>query len=99
MAIETATITAADQRTAWLPTGSAAENPFTVAARGTFVATLTVEAKRPGEPDANAIPLREFTTPSLERGLFPGPWLVRIGCNTGNFTSGSAVVTVYNDGS
>ncbi len=99
MAIETATITAADQRTSWLSLGARPENFFTASVRGTFVATLTVEAKRPGEPDANAIPVREYTSPIVERGTFPGPWLVRVGCNTGNYTSGTAQVTVYDDNS
>ncbi len=99
MAEATATITAADQRTAWLNTSAGSENPFSVSVRGTFVGTMTVEAKRPGEPDANLFPVKQYTAPTVERGTFPGPWLVRIGCNTGDYTSGSAVVTVYNDGS
>jgi len=95
----TASISTENTFTDYLPLVNSNRNFFSIKTHGTFVATLTVQYKRPGENDADVIEDTEtFTAPFLKNGVLNGHWLVRCGVKTGDFTSGTAEVAIYKDG-
>ena len=71
---------------------------FTVKVDGTFVARVTVQYKRRGEADAVAVDDEDpvLTGPVVKSGVLDGrgPWEVRAGVKTGDFTSGSVHITI-----
>lgn len=83
-------------------TGSGTQRAFTINISGTFVATLTLQ--RSLESDAGTwVDVTTYTTPqtiSYNDGLDNQEAWYRIGVKTGNYTSGSIVVTmIYSYGS
>jgi len=72
-------------------------NRFTVRIKGTFVATVAVQAIRPGEAASEVVDLKTYTAPTLEVGELAGPWQVRAFVKTGGFTSGSVELEINDD--
>ena len=94
-----AVITAENTFTPFLPLTNPNRNFFSIKTDGTFVGTISVQYKRPGEADSDAVDDSEtFTVPFLKNGVLHGHWLVRAGIKTGNFTSGTANVAIYHGG-
>lgn len=85
-------ITAADQFTDF----EALSHTFdiSISSSSSFVGTITLQRKHPGEADALARDVKTWTGVAEETGEDGGAWLYRIGCKTGAYTSGTIVVEV-----
>lgn len=57
-----------------------------------FSGTITLQRKRPG--DTNWRDVKTYTAPVEETGQSSGNWQYRIGCKTGQYTSGSINVEI-----
>lgn len=57
-----------------------------------FSGTITLQRKRPA--DANWRDVKTYTAPVEETGESSGNWQYRIGCKTGQYTSGSINVEI-----
>jgi hypothetical protein len=88
----TRSITAANQFTDFEAVSSTFD--VSIHSSASFVGTITLQRKHPGEADALARDVRTWTVPAEETGRDSGAWLYRIGCKTGAYTSGSIIVEV-----
>lgn len=84
----TASISAADSGTDWLQLRGT-RNAFDISVSGTFVATVHLQRKRPGEAASAARDVESYTAPTERLGEMQGHWDVRLYVKTGNFTSGT----------
>lgn len=90
-------LTAADTYSEWVDVvnNNSVGYEFFAAASGTWVGTLTVQVKRPGEADATAWDIEDFTANFTKKGdLGAGGLVARVGFKTGNYTSGTASVFI-----
>ena len=85
-------ITAANQFTTAEQFGAVFD--VSIHSSSSFVGTITLQRKRPGEADALFRDVKSWTAPTEETGQDGGAWLYRIGCKTGAYTSGTIVVEV-----
>lgn len=95
---ETATVTGANEFTNWLDVNRYGQGQqvgkFGVKISGTFVATVTVQAKEADAADSTALDVESFTSPVLRSGEITGNYKVRVGVKTGDFTSGSVGLVI-----
>ena len=91
-------ITGADQWTPWVTVYNA---PCTVLVQGTFAGTVTLQMRGPQQAgtglawtdDSGAVDVKTWTAPVAETSFqVGGTFQVRLGCTTGEFTSGTANV-------
>jgi hypothetical protein len=69
-----------------------ADRKFSVSIRSSAIsATITLQRKLPGEPDANYRDVESWTANAEKIGESVGSWDYRIGCKTGNFSSATAL--------
>ena len=61
-------------------------------ANSSFSGTLTLQRRRVGE--TNWRDVKTYTGPAEEYGQSSGNWEYRLGCKTGNYTSGSITAEV-----
>ena len=87
----TASVTAQDTGTDWLQLRGH-RNFFDVSVSGTFVATVTLQRKRPGDAAGAARDIETYTSGTETLKEFAGHWDVRLHVKTGNYTSGTAVL-------
>lgn len=94
-----ASITAQNQFTDWFPIRTQGPGrPRTAGLRigdgSTFSATITVQTKEPDEATAAAQDIANYTTGQRKTLEFVHDVDVRVGCKTGNFTSGTIPVGI-----
>lgn len=65
---------------------------FNLSISGTFVGTVTVQRKRLNESTYRDV--ESYTTETEANGEVIGKWDVRVGIKTGDYTSGTAVVSI-----
>jgi hypothetical protein len=66
---------------------------FDVTVSGTFVATVTLQRSK---DNVTWRDVESFTAPAQKSGLAGTAWYHRVGIKTGDFTSGTAVVDIFN---
>jgi len=66
---------------------------MSISVSGTFVGTIVVQ--RSPDNGANWFNVKEYTAPAEEAGFEPVEMTYRAGIETGNYTSGTAVVSLY----
>ena len=84
----TADIAAQNTGTDWLQLRGA-RNFFDISVSGTFVATVHLQRKRPGEVASAARDVESYTAGTEKLGEMQGHWDVRLFVKTGNYTSGT----------
>ena len=84
----TADVAAADSGTDWLQLRGN-RNFFDVSVGGTFVATVHLQRKRPGEAVAAARDVESYAAGTEKLGEMQGHWDVRLYVKTGNYSSGT----------
>lgn len=87
----TASVTAQDTGTDWLQLRGH-RNFFDVSVSGTFVATVTLQRKRPGEAASGARDIETYTAGTEKLQEFAGHWDVRLHVKTAAYTSGTAIL-------
>lgn len=83
-----AAVTAEDSGTDWLQVRGE-RNFFDISVFGTFVATVHLQRKRPGEAASAARDVEAYTAGTEKLGEMQGHWDVRLFVKAGNFTSGT----------
>lgn len=87
----TASVSAADSGSDWLQLRGH-RNFFDVSVSGTFVATVTLQRKRPGDAAAAARDVETYTAGAEPLKEFAGHWDVRLYVKSSAYTSGTAVL-------
>jgi hypothetical protein len=75
---------------------SIADTDFIFAVSGTFVGTVTLQMRpKPRDITHNWIDEQSWTTPTVAAGrVLKGPWEIQAGFKAGDYTSGSAHITL-----
>ncbi|MER9195275.1 hypothetical protein NKI13_18530 [Mesorhizobium australicum] len=68
-------------------------NSFDITVSGTFVATVVLQRSKDGS--TNWLDVASFTAPAEQTGSAGSAWYFRIGVKTGGYTSGTAVVDLF----
>ncbi len=98
MALATRTVDAQNEFTDGIEVGVGRDFTARIADLSSFAGTITIQAKKDNELDSAYSDVESFVYASdwIKIGEFLTPgWYVRIGCKTGDYTSGSITVTVY----
>ena len=90
----TRTINAENQFTDWILVSAENSFDYSIHSTASFVGTITLQRKRVDEADSLARDVETQTGEKERAGMNGSTWLMRIGCKTGDFTSGSIVVDI-----